>query len=87
MIGLEFLTYCSGCGVLFISIAVAYRLISGKQHSKPTKKWESIPDPASDDLNDRLRAFQEARFASPIVRRTLGTDAGPRIKQRSFTKK
>jgi hypothetical protein len=86
--GDQFVLYCTGMGTLIVSVAVAVRILTGgkKQNSsarilaeKP--KWEPIPDPTADVLTDRLAAFSNARFASPIVQRVLSEDAGPLIRK------
>jgi len=81
----DFVLYCLGCGIVTVSSAAAIRLVLGARRSSPkehvpTPKWEAVPDP-SDGLTDRLQAFQGARFASPIVQRTLPDDAGPPLRR------
>jgi hypothetical protein len=91
--GVDFMMYCAGVGTLMVSSAAAFRLIAGDRRNadairhkteqamtKNTPKWEPIPDPASEGLQDRLQAFQAARFSSPIVQRTLTDDVGPVVR-------
>lgn len=91
MNAVDFVMYCAGTGILVISVGVAIRLTSSlfyrtrknTTHTSQEKIWEPISDPASDGLAKRLVEFQTARYASPILQRSLSEDAGPR--QRSFS--
>ncbi len=92
MIGaVDFLLYCAGSGIVLVSAATAVRLIASpgktKANSQPVQsqpKWEAVPDPTTEGLGNRLAQFQQERFASPIVRRTLSQDAGPRQRTQTW---
>lgn len=81
MTALEFLTYCAGISTVIVSTGAAIRL--GRRPPAPSAPARSEqaslepPDPAADALAARLRAFQGARFASPIVQRSLDPQAVP----------
>jgi hypothetical protein len=89
---LNFFVYCAGIGVLCSSLALAVRLVVGRWPSHNERittkaQWEPMPDPAGDKLVGRLADFQSARFASPIVQRTLREDAGPSMQPRTIPRK
>lgn len=81
MAAVDFLLYCAGISTVLVSGAGAIRLIiGGKGTTKkepPAVKREAIMDPGTDVLQERLQAFQTARYASPITQRRLDADAGP----------
>lgn len=78
----DFFLYCLGISVVLVSTAGALRLMSPSRpkvsKEQPAPKWEPVPDPTDAGLHGRLQAFQSARYASPIVKRQLGEDVGPR---------
>lgn len=81
MQAVDFVLYCLGASAVLVSSAASIRLVTGgrpapKPAKPPAPKFEAVPDPG-DGLQDRLTAFQSARFASPIVQRQLSDDAGP----------
>jgi hypothetical protein len=83
MDAVSFLEYCTGCSIVLLSMGTMVKLVrvgskSSRTEDSPSKpKWEPIPDSTADGLHGRLEAFQSARFASPIVQRSLSADAGP----------
>ena len=69
MSAVDFLLYCAGVGILLLSGGMTVRLARGDKKSTepapPPPPAEELP--ANDlGLTDRLRAFQEQRFAAPI---------------------
>ena len=94
MTALDFIMYCTGFGIVTISIGVALRLSSGtfqrrRKAEAPASNeqvWQSVPvtDPSGEGLAKRMLEFQTARYASPIMQRQLSDDAGP--PQRSFSR-
>ena len=80
--GDQFVLYCMGSGILLMSSAIALRILfvgtKKTERSVLTEKhkWEPIPDPTSDGLNERLTEFAATRFASPIVQRHLTEGVG-----------
>lgn len=82
----DFILYCLGISAILVSTGVSIKLVTGTARSRTSKdqstpKWEPVPDPTTDGLENRLRTFQSARYASPLVRRQLSADAGPRPPQ------
>lgn len=94
MTALDFIMYCTGFGIVTISVGVALRLSSGtfirrkKSEIQPAGEqvWQPVPvtDPSGEGLAKRMLEFQTARYGSPIMQRQLSEDAGPR--QRSFSR-
>ena len=88
MTALDFIMYCTGFGIVTISIGAALRLSSGtfqrrRKVDAPTsgeQVWQPVPvtDPSGEGLAKRMLEFQTARYASPIMQRQLSDDAGPR---------
>lgn len=69
----DFLTYCLGVSCLLLAIAGSLRLLvreRGRKQPDSTQVLQS-PDPGPTGTARRLMEFQEARFASPIVRRHM----------------
>ncbi len=70
MSAVDFVLYCAGIGILLLSGGMTIRLSRGDK--KPTAPAAPPSSPAEElpandlGLTDRLRAFQEQRFASPI---------------------
>ena len=90
MNAVDFVLYCAGGGIITVSSAAAFKIVVRALEAfvvrkpvaqAPPTKPERPVDPIDDGLNMRLRAFQEARFASPIVQRTLSQDAGPPVRR------
>lgn len=81
---INFALFCFGISVCVVSAAYAFKLVMSVFHSSkhtsehPQKRWEPMTNPGPDGLAERLHAFQTLRYASPIVRRRLDNDAGPR---------
>jgi hypothetical protein len=73
MSAVDFVLYCAGIGILLLSGGVTVRLSRGDKKSTAPPAPPSPPAeelPANDlGLTDRLRAFQEQRFAAPILYR------------------
>lgn len=81
MSSLDFVLYCLGSSAVLLSTALAIRLVATARRSRPQEPQPStqvpVPDPG-DELSNRLKAFQAARYASPIVRRQFDPSQGPR---------
>lgn len=77
MTAVDFVLYCAGSGLLMLSAAGAFRLLMGDKKPTPppppVEQFQQKPEEVSPDLGltDRLRRFQEQRFASPIINRQL----------------
>jgi len=88
MTSLDFIMYCTGVGIVSVSLGAALRLASGtfqrrrKVETPATNEqvWQPVPvtDPSGEGLAKRMLEFQTARYASPIMQRQLSDDAGPR---------
>lgn len=84
MTALDFTMYCTGVGIVLVSIGLTVRLVTGivRQRSRHlpgvAPVWEPMPDTSGEGLMKRMTEFQSARYSSPIVKRTLSDDAGPK---------
>ena len=74
----EFVLYCVGIGVMVVSVAFAVRLVLNERRVPQRPAAVDPVTPVDDALGRRLRDFQEARFASPIIQRNqLHDDVRP----------
>ncbi len=77
MQAVDFVLYCLGTGLLLLSGGGAVRLMRRERGHTPVPPAPKRPEepPVNDmGLNDRLRAFQSQRFASPIIRQQFERD-------------
>lgn len=70
---IDFVLYCMGCSLVFVAVALAIRMIRPPAPIRVKKNVATEKDQVSgtDDLGERLKEFQSARFGLPIVRRQL----------------
>lgn len=73
MTAIDFLLACVGMSTIVLALAGAIRIVKGVPSTRPrptpATQVRVEHDPA-DDMGARVRAFQEARFSSPIVQRS-----------------
>ena len=81
MQALDFVLYCVGASTFMVTSVVSVRILVETGKRPPPKVAKSMPvEQADDHLASRLRDFQTARYASPIVQRKFDAETASKLR-------